>query len=614
MKATIRRLLGLAVAVASLQAADLHAQFTPTRWVGNGVANDWLDGDNWSNFAQPDPAFDVLVYIGSDTGVPGVPDSITVTVTADLSSDISPGVTLGDGGGYSGTLNLDSSARLVTATGAAAPSADFNAGINGGVGVLNVSGNAQLTVDGQLASSFTSGGGSTISLQDNAVVAAASAVFERNLRVAGPSVAFSTTGDVTFGQFGVHEWEFATSGGSAGASVLSVGGELSLDGTLKIDTRGGTPSVGDSFVIADSASVVGNFSAVDTSDVPGLGLGVSFRAQSAASGSSTNGVLTSVVVEQQPVLVVNRQTGLVTLRNPGTTASVDFDTYAVGSGLGALTPSKWTSFAPADGWQQGNPSETSLSELNPLSSDSLNGGETVSLGKVFEPNDANFGENTEDIAFRFAATSGGFVNGTVIYEGVPTDTLTLNVDRNTGEAQIINGFRDDVAIDTYDILSLSGSLNISPSGWESLGGNWQIGVNEPTRVSELNPLESLTLANGDSAGLGELFDFENAGADEDFRFRFVRSDESFFRTGKVVFTDSLVELLAGDYNLDGTVDAADYSVWRDGDSPYDGQEGYDIWAGNYGASLPASASSVPEPASLACLLLGLVPAACRRRA
>lgn len=71
--------------------------------------------------------------------------------------------------------------------------------------------------------------------------------------------------------------------------------------------------------------------------------------------------------------------------------------------------------------------------------------------------------------------------------------------------------------------------------------------------------------------------------------------------------------LLGDYNQDGTVDAADYTVWRDGlgtDIPLaDGdnsglvdQLDYIIWRDNYGNTLPSSTVlevvSVPEPISI----------------
>ncbi|QDT68685.1 hypothetical protein MalM25_16090 [Planctomycetes bacterium MalM25] len=90
--------------------------------------------------------------------------------------------------------------------------------------------------------------------------------------------------------------------------------------------------------------------------------------------------------------------------------------------------------------------------------------------------------------------------------------------------------------------------------------------------------------------------------------------------------------LAGDYNSDGAVDAADYTVWRDtvgatglplysgadgnGDGTVDGTvDGvdYQVWKDNYGASLPSNSAGVPEPTALALLALTLGSRAIRRR-
>jgi hypothetical protein len=65
--------------------------------------------------------------------------------------------------------------------------------------------------------------------------------------------------------------------------------------------------------------------------------------------------------------------------------------------------------------------------------------------------------------------------------------------------------------------------------------------------------------------------------------------------------------LVGDYNSDGKVDAADYVVWRKND--INGQQGYDDWRTNFGRTAGSGsalgAGAVPEPASLALLLVGL---------
>src|SRR5690606_10921620 len=49
--------------------------------------------------------------------------------------------------------------------------------------------------------------------------------------------------------------------------------------------------------------------------------------------------------------------------------------------------------------------------------------------------------------------------------------------------------------------------------------------------------------------------------------------------------------LAGDYNNDGVVNAADYTVWRDGLGTTYTQADYDVWANNFGAGM-ATASAI----------------------
>jgi exonuclease III len=67
--------------------------------------------------------------------------------------------------------------------------------------------------------------------------------------------------------------------------------------------------------------------------------------------------------------------------------------------------------------------------------------------------------------------------------------------------------------------------------------------------------------------------------------------------------------LAGDFNEDGTVDARDYTVWRDGFGSLYDQDDYTDWVNNFGQSLGSGGASggsglasVPEPASATLLL------------
>jgi hypothetical protein len=71
---------------------------------------------------------------------------------------------------------------------------------------------------------------------------------------------------------------------------------------------------------------------------------------------------------------------------------------------------------------------------------------------------------------------------------------------------------------------------------------------------------------------------------------------------------SFVISLTGDYNFDGTVDAADYVVWRKRDGI---QSEYDAWRKHFGATIGSGAgsgadSAVPESAATGMTLLGIL--------
>jgi hypothetical protein len=88
-----------------------------------------------------------------------------------------------------------------------------------------------------------------------------------------------------------------------------------------------------------------------------------------------------------------------------------------------------------------------------------------------------------------------------------------------------------------------------------------------------------------------------------------------YNAQSVVLT--VLSALPGDYNGDGTVDAADYVVWRKVDStPAD----YDIWRSHFGQTAGSGASAgyadstVPEPTGWLMLFFGIATMFDRRRA
>jgi T5SS/PEP-CTERM-associated repeat protein len=95
---------------------------------------------------------------------------------------------------------------------------------------------------------------------------------------------------------------------------------------------------------------------------------------------------------------------------------------------------------------------------------------------------------------------------------------------------------------------------------------------------------------------------------------------SAFNPRQIVLTNFESSSLAGDFNRDGSVDAADYVVWRrnpSGNTLVD-TTNYNTWRTNFGrtADQLAESTSVPEPAALAlvCAMLTVAPFCKRIRA
>lgn len=106
----------------------------------------------------------------------------------------------------------------------------------------------------------------------------------------------------------------------------------------------------------------------------------------------------------------------------------------------------------------------------------------------------------------------------------------------------------------------------------------------------------------------------------EFAFLFALEDG---RDGIAIWTlDDEPEILPGDFNGDGQVDAIDYALWRENLGDFDesalggagdGEGGvdsgdFDLWLANYGASLPqvGETSAAPEPACWLLVALGAI--------
>jgi hypothetical protein len=238
---------------------------------------------------------------------------------------------------------------------------------------------------------------------------------------------------------------------------------------------------------------------------------------------------------------------------------------------------------------------------------------------------------------------GGTTFGTLYADSVVT-LPTLLVDRQTGQVTLTNNA--DLAITNivgYSLLSASGALD--PDNWTTVTGHYDAGgdgsfdtaawsvLSSPTSTEELSEVaftgEGATLAPGESLELGHAW---KVGSDQDVVLQLIIDDGS--ATGEL-FTIAAKfgpdTHLPGDFNADGVVNAADYTVWRNnlggsesvlsgngsGDSVVDIDD-YLVWRSHFGATASAamapSIATVPEPGGMSgCLGSAAILVARRKR-
>jgi hypothetical protein len=288
---------------------------------------------------------------------------------------------------------------------------------------------------------------------------------------------------------------------------------------------------------------------------------------------------------------------------------------------------------------------------------SVTEGRAVTLGQTIEPNDISFGPGTYNFgliveryggeldvnvsitneATGFSIVSPSFTEANASRQTFVFDRVgllagsTLDADQirfqnmdvavsdiarptlevhSSGLVVMTNPTNQAEDLTQYEIASAAGSLN--PSGWASLddgesndpvGSGWdQAGGSSANLLAEVNLLSSETLTAGEHRSLGEAF---VAGAAPDLAFHYTAAGE--IRRGIVKYVQS------GDFNRDGSVDAADYVLWRkskgatvpagsfadgDGNGQIDAAD-LVVFRNNFGAGDLAAVQAVtaPEPAA-----------------
>jgi hypothetical protein len=208
----------------------------------------------------------------------------------------------------------------------------------------------------------------------------------------------------------------------------------------------------------------------------------------------------------------------------------------------------------------------------------------------------------------------------------------IEVDTVTGMVTLVGGDANPVGITSYEISSTSGSLlpeqlvgfaaqDLDPvsAGLDgddiagnSPGESWDVLLADGTRIIEAFLLGSSVFDADRRVSLGRIYDTA-FGDDPNLKFTY-SIEAGRLVEGLVSFVQS--QAIAGDFNDDGVVDAADYVVWRDGLGTIYAQSDYDEWRANFGQTGGRGLSmsrAVPEPDAWKWLALVAIGCGLQRR-
>ena len=201
-----------------------------------------------------------------------------------------------------------------------------------------------------------------------------------------------------------------------------------------------------------------------------------------------------------------------------------------------------------------------------------------------------------------------------------TEGAVLNIDLSDSnwiggsfDAEINNFFGDSSDVDFWAFDNLTSgdtfTAEITSGDFDSLLGQYD---------STGNLVDS-----DDESGIGNLSKLTGVVPQEGILYFAVSAYPDFNFEGTHgafgSYTLDLTTILPGDYNDDGNVDAADYTLWRDNlgansdtlpNNPNSGTIGmaeYNTWVANFGVIIGSSSlQAIPEPSSLAMIAVALL--------
>jgi hypothetical protein len=447
-------------------------------------------------------------------------------------------------------------------------------------GENNTSGNGTSLLDLRGSSTLTVNGPSTLS---------------RRLRVEGPGVNFSSATQLRLDSTNSYSAAITSATAHSPLKVTTFGESASLNGALNVEfsgaaaTRDPIASLGTKWTLIDVNTpdlekIEGNFSNVaagGTVAVSGLDaahsapLGAQYAVRKRISDDS-NRALLELAYEEVLILTVNRDTGDMTIRNPYG-GEIAIDAYSISSargsmktsfsGLGTTTPGAGDWVKPI-GNNANLMSEVKVPDQTPPITNEdaydLTSVPMVGIGDGFDKfavasNVANFGNDGEDLIFLYGGPDTGDVprRGHIEYVGTKFDNnLVLRVNPNTGLATLKNDSHEMLLFDGFEVSSTDAALSIA--GFTPIAGGtgtWQTDAEGTTGLSQVNFTGARTLSPGQEVSIGDISSLVNP-----FTSDVAQNGLSM----QFILAESLESLPpTGDYNNDGFVDAADYTVWRD---------------------------------------------------
>jgi len=535
-------------------------------------------------------------------GVSGTGSSLTQTGASSL--------TVGNNNGSgNATINVLNFGRFITGTGLTTINATGT--VNNG-GVFFAFGD--LLVDGGTINGLTSTGRDLTVRNDGQVNSS-------NNYISSNTVSVESGGDIAFNQF-----------------LLTEGASINIDGAGSTYSAGTTvleavaPDSETTFFVRNNATASVNNLAVSETFVffsPGESINgrTFFRVESGASVNAVNVKIAAQSVQSGDF--TDSGTGSLTVTGTNSTfTQTGSATLQVGKttgGTGTLTVENGGTYTTGTG----NISVNETGAINVAGGTfNANGNLNLDDGTL----NLTAGTLTADTINRNSG-SFNFTGGTL-----DVDTFNGNLDQDggildlredaTGTLTTINGrYRNEGGtLALFATLGSTGSPGTNPL--LDVNGLTQLGPGSTLQI-DLNP-DSPNLGDNDSivliqsaAGIQGTFDNEIITAPSGLLYEIQY-------TSNAVRLSAIAAMLAGDYNGNGEVDAADYTVWQDnfgsminlaadgnGNGVVDAAD-YTIWQDNFGNTLAgssnaASLTAIPEPSTLGVVLAGTLWSLTRRR-